>query len=181
MAKRSLKMTKEDIEKLFYKLCLVITKTNKIEDSAKLLKDLLSIGEAEMIAKRIKIAELLLDEITYAKISKSLKVSYSTINRVSEWLLISGDGYREAVKKTKGKELKKNSDVDLYDPENWNSLKKRFPMYYWPEILLENIVATSNKRQKQKINSVLRQMDKMKNKSELYGKLKRIINKHKKR
>ena len=175
MAKRSKELSKKEIEKLFYKLCVVISATNKTEDAAKLLRDLLSFTEAEVIAKRIKIAEMLLEELTYRDIVKKVKTSHSTIFKVQEWLKISGEGYRKAIRETKGKELKKISDTHNYNPEDWMSMKKRFPMYYWPEILLENIIATSNRKQKNKIESVLRQMDKMKKKDNLHRRIEKII------
>ncbi len=161
---------------MFYKLCIVIAKTNKVEDAAKLLRDLLSFTEAEIIAKRIKIAEMLLDDATYQEIINDLNVSSSTIFKVQEWLKISGDGYRKAIEKTKGNELKRVGALE-YNPENWMSMKKKFPMYYWPEILLENIIATANKRQKDKIEMVLRQMKKMKSKDKLYQRIERIMKK----
>ena len=175
MAKRSKELSKEEIEKLFYKLCVVISATNKIEDAAKLLRDLLSFTEAEMIAKRIKIAEMLLKDLTYRDIVREVKTSHGTIFKVQEWLKISGEGYRKAIKKTKGKELKKVPNTYNYSPEDWMSMKRKFPMYYWPEILLENIIAISNKKQKNKIESVLKQMGKMKKKDALYRRIEKIM------
>lgn len=175
MPRISKELSKKEIEKLFYKLCVIISTTNKIEDAAKLLRDLLSFTEAEMIAKRIKIAEMLLEDFTYRDIVKKIKVSHGTIFKVQEWLKISGEGYRKAIRKTKGKELKKTSNFDNYNPEDWMSMKRRFPMYYWPEILLENLIATSNKKQKNKIESVLKQMDKMKNKDSLHKRIEKIM------
>ncbi len=175
MARKSKELPKEEVEKMFYKMCAVIAKTDKIEDAAKLLRDLLSSTEAEMIAKRIKIAEMLLSEIPYKEISEKLKVSYGTIFKVQEWLKISGEGYRQAIKKTKGESLKKTRANYDYDPENWNSLKRRYPMYYWPEILLENIIATSNKKQQEKIKRVLNQLGKIKKKDNLFKKIEKIM------
>ena len=175
MAKLSKKLSKKEVEKLFYKLCVIIAKTNKTEDAAKLLRDLLSFTEAEMIAKRIKIAEMLIEDATYQDIINKLKVSSATIFKVQEWLKISGEGYRKAIKKAQGKELKKARNIYNYNTENWSSLKKRYPMYYWPEILLENIIATSNKKQKKKIEAVLGQMEKIKKKDSLYKRIEKIM------
>ncbi len=164
---------------MFYKLCVVIAKTNRTEDAAKLLRDLLSFTEAEVIAKRIKIAEMLLSGATYQEVIDRLKVGSGTIFKVQEWLKISGDGYKKAIQKTKGKELKKVETLN-YNPEDWMSMKKRFPAYYWPEILLENIIATANKRQRSKIETVLRQMKKMKSKDKLYQRIEKIMKKRNK-
>ena len=175
MAQRSKKLSKEEVEALFYKLCVVVSKTNKIEDAARLLRDLLSFTEAEMIAKRIKIAEMLIAEATYREINEELKTSNATIFKVQEWLNVSGDGYRKAIKKTKNKSVKKDIALPTYDSGNWAEMKKRFPMYHWPEILVENLIATANKRQQAKINTVLNQMNKMEEKNPLYEKINKIM------
>ena len=47
-------------------------------------------------------------------------------------------------------------------------------MYYWPEAVLENIVKTMNKKQKDKIKRVVEEIDKSKEKSEIYKSLKKI-------
>jgi len=172
MANLSKKLSKEDVGKFFYKLCLAISKTKKPEEAANFLRDLLSYTEAEMIAKRLKIAELLLSERTYEDIRKEVKASYGTIARVHEWMKISGDGYRQVVKKIKGKDLKNEKECPTIEI---NTLKKRYPMYYWPEIVLENIVRNANAKQRDKLKKVVNQMNKMKKKTDLYRKLKRII------
>lgn len=173
MAKFNSKLSREEVKKIFYQLCVAISEIKNIEEAAELLRDLLSYQEAQMIAKRLKIAELLLDGMTYDEIQEKLKVSASTIARVQEWLKISGEGYNKAAKRIKGKEPKKFSSN--YNPEEWNSLKRRYPMYYWPQILLENIIRESNMKQKKKIERVISQMDKIKEKNELFLRLKKLV------
>jgi hypothetical protein len=102
-----------------------------------------------------------------------LKVSATTIARVQEWMQISGDGYKTAIKRTGNKVL--GPDTANVDFKNWSSLKKKFPAHYWPEILLENIVANSNKRQQAQMITVIEKLEQSKEKSELYKKLKRIM------
>lgn len=167
-------LPKKEVDQLFYKLCLAISKNKKVEEAADFMRDLLSYSEAEMIAKRLKIAELLLEKNSYEDIRKELKVGHGTIARVNEWLKISGDGYRETVKKIKGKnkELKVKKELPTVE---LNVIKKRYPMYYWPEIVLDNIIKNSNKKQKEKLERVIRQMEKMKKKTNLYHKLKRLL------
>ena len=48
-------------------------------------------------------------------------------------------------------------------------------MYYWPQIVLENIIKESNARQRKKIGNVIGQMEKMKEKNELFHRLKKLI------
>ncbi|MDH4330093.1 MAG: YerC/YecD family TrpR-related protein [Candidatus Moranbacteria bacterium] len=168
----SKKLSKEEIGEIFYKLSLAVSKTKKVDEAVALLRDLLSIKEVEMIAKRLKIAELLLDNHSYEDIREALGVGYGTISRVQEWLNISGDGYRLAVNRVKNKGFDFENDCPVVD---LNSIKKRYPMYYWPEIVLENIVKNSNKKQKDKLRRVITEMDKMKEKNELFRKLKNLI------
>ena len=158
---------------MMYQLCCAISGMKTPEEAAELLQDLLSYQESEMIAKRLKIAEYLSKGISYEEIKESLGAGYGTIARVQEWLIISGKGYRGAIGRMKGagdageKSFSKKEDA-LF------SIKKRYPMYYWPEAVLENIVKTMNKKQKDKIKRVVEEIDKSKEKSEIYKSLKKI-------
>lgn len=176
MAKFTSRLSRQEVEKYFYQLCVAISETKNPKEVAELLRDLLSYQESEMIAKRLKIAELLLDNMTYEEIRKTLKVSTSTIARVQEWIKIAGDGYQRAVKSLKSSE-KKYKDRGGNQFETWSGLKKKYPAYYWPEILLENLIKESNYKQKMKIKSVVSQLEKMKEKNELFIRLKHLLNK----
>ena len=175
MAKRSKKMSRRESEELFYKLCVVVAETDKVEDAAKLLRDLLSFTEVEMIAKRIKIAEMLIENMTYREINESLKTSNATIFKVQEWLNVSGDGYRKAIKKTKGRNIKNDKPLLTYDSSSWADIKRKMPMYFWPQILLESIIVNANKRQRAKIETVLKELRKVKEKNPLYERIDKIM------
>lgn len=173
MTRKNSKLSKDETNKLLYKLCVAISETKDPNEAAELLRDLLSYQESEMIAKRLKIAELLTFDRTYGDIEETLKVSATTIARVQEWLQISGEGYQKAIMRTQKKFPEQDSgDIDF---KNWSTLKKKFPAYYWPEILLENIIASANKKQRAQINAVIGKLDKSKEKSELYKKLKKLM------
>ena len=173
MGKFNSKLSKKEVEKYFYQLCVAISETKNAKEVAELLRDLLSYQEAEMIAKRLKIAELLLDEFTYDEIQAELKVSAATIARVQEWIRIAGEGYQKAARRIKGKSIKEDEIVYNYD--SWGKMKKRFPAYYWPELLLETIIREANERQRKKINSVISEMEKTKEKSEVFYKIRKIM------
>ncbi len=175
MAKFNSKLSKKEIDKILYQLCLAISEIKDPNEAAELLRDLLSYQESEMIAKRLKIAEYLIGGSTYGEIEEQLLVSSSTIARVQEWLKISGEGYQKAIARTKKKINQNNDKQQVGIGENWGSIKKRFPAYYWPELLLENIVANSSRRQKEKIKNVIAELEKSKEKTELYHKLKKLI------
>lgn len=175
MAKLSKKLTKEEVAGFFYMLCLAIAETKKPQDAARFMRDLLSLQEAEMIAKRLKIAQMLLNDKTYDEIRQEVKASYGTIARIQEWLKISGDGFREVLAKTRDREIKGEKICPTID---MNTMKKRFPMYYWPQIVLENIVKNADYKNREKLKKVVAQMDKMKEKTELYNQLKQIVKKY---
>ena len=157
---------------MLYNLCLAVAEIKDPNEAAEFLRDLLSYQESEMVARRLKIAELLDGNKTYEEISRELRVSSGTIARVQEWMQISGEGYKKAIKRTKGKIDVKDEDLPV---KNWHSIKKSFPMYYWPEIVLENIIAESNQKQKKKLQVVIKALEKSKEKTDLYRKLKRLI------
>ncbi len=172
MANIKSRLSKNELGKIFYKLCLAVSRTKKPEKAADFLRDLLSYQEAEMIAKRLKIAEMLLSEMGYEGIRKKIKVSHGTIARVQEWLKISGDGYRWAIEETKNKNIEIKKECPVMEI---NAIKKRYPMYYWPEIVLEEIIKTANKKQADKLKNILDQMSKMKSKTRLYKQLKKLV------
>jgi len=169
-ASRKKDTDRKDLGKMFYKLCLAVSRIKKPEEIASFLSDLLSANEVKMISKRLQIAEMILDGFSYEEIKEEIKVGNGTIARVQEWLNISGEGYRKAAEINKEEDTTKENNYD----KNFSNIKKKYPMYYWPEIVLENIIKNSNKRQKNEIRKVVEQMDKMKEKTDLYKKLKRI-------
>lgn len=167
------KLTNKEKQELFVQLCRVLTETNNINEAAELLRDLLTEQEVEMVSKRLKIADLLIEGFTYQRIKQFLKVSDPTIARVHEWLKVAGEGFRSAKEKLK-KYKKSNTEriEDAYDPFSLRNLKRKYPMYYWPQIVLEEIIKNSNKKQKEKIKAVLNQM---KDKTQLYKELNRLL------
>jgi TrpR-related protein YerC/YecD len=173
MAKTNPRLPKSEVEKYFYQLCLAVSKTNNIKESAMLMRDLLTDQESEMLARRLKIAELLMEDKTYEEIRKITKASPITIAKVQEWMRISGEGYRLAIERTKNKLPKeRNENVDFMP---LNALKKKYPMYYWPEILVEELVKSANKRQRKRFQNVIKEMRNMKRKTALHRKLERML------
>src|SRR3989344_5082986 len=138
MARTNHKLSKVVIQEMFYQLCVALSHTKNPREAAELMSDLLSFQESEIIAKRLRIAQLLLAGKRYDDIMRELKVARATITRVNEWLRMSGVGYRRAVGQMKEIKIsqRKSSSVN----ENLFSLKKRYPQYFWPQILLERVV-----------------------------------------
>jgi len=159
MAKFSkvLKLNKKQRQELMLALCDAIVKMKKPEEAAKLISDLLSPQELEMIAKRLEIAKLLIEGNTYEYIRGVLKTGASTIARVNTWLNLSGEGFKLAYQrrqKTKGV----NYD-EIYDPHSWYNFKRRYSLYFGLELFLEELIKQSSQNQKNKIFTILQSME----------------------
>ncbi len=168
------KLNDEEKRELFTQLCYVLVGTSNLKEAAELLRDLLTEQEVEMISKRLEIADLLIDGLKYHEIRKILKTSDPTISRVNEWLKTAGEGFRMAKERLKRYNSRrgKNEIEESFDPCSFKNLRRKFPMYYWPQIVLEEIIKNSNKKQKQQIRSVLGQM---KQKTQLYQNIDKIL------
>jgi uncharacterized protein YerC len=159
------KLSNIEKEEYFIQLCYVLSKTKSIVESAKILKDLLTEQEVEMISKRLQIADLLIDGFNYIKIKKALKTSDTTIARVHEWLKLAGDGFHLAKEKLKNYEKRKSKEIAKREISSWRNIKKRYPMYFWPQLILEEVIINLNQKQKKKIRQVINQT---KEKTDLY-------------
>ena len=76
-----------------------INELNNREEIKNFFKDLLSESEAVMLARRILVAQKLLEGEDYEKIIKELKVGKGTIANVQHWLVSGFGGYEKALKK----------------------------------------------------------------------------------
>lgn len=159
----------KEIQAMVMDLCAAIASVHNTKEAAQLLTDLLGKQELEMIAKRLKIAELLLDGETYQSINQSLKASFATIARVQVWLRESGEGYRFAVERTK---FKRESLRDADEPIRLSALKRKYPGYFWPQILLEHWVKHANQKEKRRMKEVL---EKLGDKRNLYKELDHLL------
>ena len=104
---RKYELTKKETEELLLDFSIVLSEIKKPREAVAFIKDILSASEARMLAKRLKIAELLLENLSYGKIARVLKVSSGTIARVNQWLQFSGDGYRILIERLQSKRKKR--------------------------------------------------------------------------
>ncbi|MBI3260831.1 hypothetical protein HYZ64_00455 [Candidatus Berkelbacteria bacterium] len=156
-------------EQFLLHFCRALAEIHKPEEAAAFIQDLLSKGEAEMLAKRLEIAHHLMAGNTYEEIKESLNASYGTIARVNLWLETSGEGYRLIVNRLK--RYGEKDEIAARRP-SWRSWKRKYPMYYWPELLLEEIIVSANKRQRERIDETLKKLNR---KDQLTKKLRHIL------
>ncbi len=151
------KLSKKERQTLLITFCEALTSIKNKEEAAQFLVDLLSPQELEMVAKRLEIARLLVDGNTYDLIRGKLKVSHNTIARVNTWLTLSGSGFRLIIERTKkkGKKIYEHSFEEKYDPQSWYNIKRRYSMYFLPELVIEELIKQSDENQKQKLASIL--------------------------
>lgn len=164
------RLSKKDTEFLFIDFAKAVSSVKNPVEAANLIRDLLSEQEAIMLARRIQIARRLNDGLTYADIRKAVKVSDPTIARVQTWLQNYGEGFRTVIERTR----KATDDTENSLP--WDRLKHRYPTYFWPQILLKQIVSSASQKEKQKLLNVVNQM---KEKTKLARELKVLLRQNK--
>lgn len=146
----SKKLSKQEQEELFVDFAKSLASVHNSVEAANFIRDLLSEAEVIMLARRLQIARLLMDGYTYEEIQKEMKASNTTVAKVQTWLNLYGEGYRMIVERTKSK-IKSSADPPL----SWSRAKRKYPMYFWPELLLKEIVNSANKREQQKLLKVI--------------------------
>lgn len=161
-------LTKADSQDLVSDLIYSVVHAKNFNDSILFLQDLLTKSEVQMLSKRLRIAKLLLKGKTYRDIEKEINVSHGTVAKIAEWLAQKGDGFRKIIKNLPEKKNEKSS----MDRSDWDKLKRRHGLYFWPELLLEEIVKQADNKQKKKISEVL---DKLEDKSQLHRRIEKLI------
>ena len=155
------KLQKEEQQRVLLELCQSMVMVKSLEEAARVLGDLLSEPELRMVAKRLQIAKLLLNGKKYEQIRMELKVSQQTIARVNLWLQQAGEGFRMVMKRGLAKDDMK---VPFWKPPAgagamWGSfahMKRRYPLYFWPQGISEEIARTANNRQRQRMLATLK-------------------------
>ena len=151
-----------------FDLVHALVQTQTVSEAALFLQDLLTKAEMKILGKRLRIAKLLLSGMTYEEIEKNLHASHTTVAKIAAWLADRGDGFREIIKK-----LPKQKDIKHWtEYSDWDRIKRRYSLYFWPELLLEEIVKNANQRQKERIREVLVGLDK---KNELHKKIEKLL------
>lgn len=166
--KRIEKLSKREQEELVFDLVNALVQAQTMNEAALFLQDLLTKSEMKILAKRLRIAKLLLAEMTYQQIETDLHVSHGTVAKIAAWLAERGDGFRKIIEKLS----KKQDEKKWFERSEWDTFKRRYSLYFWPELLLEEIVKNANDKQKERIRNVLERLEE---KSELHRKIEKLL------
>ena len=146
------------------------------EEAAHFLKDLLSKQEMMMLAKRLCIARLLLEGKKFDAIVRSLRVGMGTVARVSAWLQDSGEGFRLVAKRTKRNPLDRASVAAMRDTTSeWRRFQRSHPIYFWPSLLIRDIIEGAPQRQRAKLLRTISIVKKAGYKTRLFRDIERIL------
>ena len=159
--KTSSKLTSEERKELMLEFCEALSLVHTAAEAADVITDLLTPKEVETIAKRLKIAGYLMEGKDYHYIRQVLKVGFSTIARVNTWLNLSGEGFKLIFSRKKPKAHKKSptSIQDRYDPYSWYNIKRRYSLYFWPQLLLDELVKSSDEKGRTVIFKALEKLE----------------------
>jgi len=143
---RTGQLPKKQQDGMVLDLVNALTLTQSLQEVVLFLQDLLTKKEMEVLSKRLQIAKLLIKGFTYEEIEDALRTSHTTVAKIAAWLAERGDGFRSIIEK-----LPQQKPTDqLNKTFDWNNLKRKYSLYFWPELLLEEIVRGANKKQKKK-------------------------------
>jgi TrpR-related protein YerC/YecD len=99
MAKKFERLSREEKVELMFDLMNAFTIVKTPKESAYFLQDLLTANEIKKLAKRLRIAKLLLNNLTQRDVAVEVDVSTSTVNKVALWLDKGGDGFKTVIEK----------------------------------------------------------------------------------
>src|SRR3990167_8343369 len=138
--KRIERLSRKEQESLVFDLVNSLVQSQTVGEAALFLQDLLTKSEMKTLAKRLRIAKLLLDGMTYEQVKESLHVSHGTIAKIAAWLAERGDGFRRILQKIP----KQQDENKWFEKSEWDNFKRRYSLYFWPELLLEEIVKNAS-------------------------------------
>lgn len=93
-------MQRKDLNSdLVYDLINAFKEVKSVNESVEFLQDILTANEIRNLAIRLRIAKMILKDVPQRDIAFDLKVSTSTITKVSNWINQKGDGFRGIIKR----------------------------------------------------------------------------------
>jgi TrpR-related protein YerC/YecD len=162
------KLSKQQQDELFINFAKALSSLKSSVEAANFIRDLFSQQEVLMLGRRLQIAGLLNDGLTYYQIRQVMKVSENTIAKVKIWLELYGEGYRAVLSRNQNKSLKPTDGAF-----SWGHVKRKYPMYFWPQLLLEEMVRNASKKERARLLNVV---EALREKNKLSKELIKILN-----
>lgn len=122
----------------------LITLLENKDQVAHFLKDLLTHTEMKMLAKRIQIAKMLIEGYSYQTIKGFVKVTDPTIAKINNKLEAGGEGLKTAILYLQ----KIEKEIDKERMRATPNLKKKYPTYFLPEIIIDEVAKHLKKSKK---------------------------------
>jgi TrpR-related protein YerC/YecD len=92
-------MTNKEKRALIDELYGAVQTLQSKQDILDFFRDLLTESESIMLARRLEIAKMLLEERSFLDIKVQLKAGFDTINAVRRWLEHGHGGYRRVIER----------------------------------------------------------------------------------
>lgn len=141
--KRIEKLSKKELLDLSFDLINAFKLANTPHETALLIQDLLTVSEIKNLAKRLRIAKLLIQDSSQREIAQELHCSIATVTKVSAWLNRNGEGFKRIIAKL---------------PKRYKMPDKLPPgpiEYYLPQALLALTQYTLAKRQENQLEKFM--------------------------
>ena len=122
----------------------LITLLENKDQVASFLKDLLTHTEMKMFAKRVQIAKMLLEGYDYRAIKGFVRVTDPTVAKINNKLETGAEGLKTAIYYLQ----KIEKDIEKERTRSTPDLKKKYPSYFLPEIVMEKTGKGLRKRKK---------------------------------
>jgi len=109
-----------------------ISQLDSRDETKAFFKDLLSESEAIMLARRIKVAQLLLANESYNEIEVKLGVSKGTIAKVHNWLNGGFGGYEATITRFNRvvEKREKKIKANQAKPFSYEWMKRKYPLHF---------------------------------------------------
>jgi len=140
----------KELYKLLDEFYSIVTLLESKEEVKNFFKDLFSISEALMIARRVQIAKLLLAGSDYETIRQKLGASFTTIGNVQRWLDAGFGGYLKALENLNRKVAEKEAAYAKSRSGPFSELKRKYPAYFAISRMFEQLSKWNEERQKRK-------------------------------
>lgn len=92
-------LDKKEKEQLLDNLFEAIKHLKSKQDIVDFFRDLLTESEAIMLARRVQIAQMILDNKSFYDIKTELGASFDTINSVKRFVEYGSDGYKKVIER----------------------------------------------------------------------------------